>query len=1139
MDLSPGSSRDKERARLGQLHHPKPAAIDNEETSIPLIDAYRRIQNLVNTFEVDCEERRRNIDLEIANLDSRKDREAIDRRRSVQLNLASAASASSHSAFSLEAIAVNESEDLVNSLLAILSDEFDVSDIDFTALDEDELRQGFDLFQTLLSRARLKDSSRRGKLVHALEEFKEQQVKMIEKSTHAYRQATGYFKLQGRVAELEGQLAKARTLLAEKRYVLKAQSIDQISTDDLRLKFEREIEEEIARLSRVLSQQKGEHDRLVGKTEEVNQDTETLCKEIAQILHDLEKEEKNKTKEVLLNNSAEREGQQLDGEETGDGAAGEEEESEDIFSVFPFLEGAVELTEDMVFEAERLSVVSTENLSQSRERHAQVKQRLDEKRSAFQSLLQSDESKLVRRLKKAAKRLEEKKLEDLSRLELLDKLVKNADVITASMAKAKTMTGYGVLTDRRASAGNSLRRSLGGRPSIAGGLKGDAKLAKALEESMAKVAEEEEGSDDEDGDGRADRNKLSELLAAKNLDDNGKYQLLQQRYQRVAERIFSERLKNRKKPSEPERDKQKKEKEEEKKKEEEQALPPSTLQRGIFTEQIDSIQLAKDQFEAVASIYKNSFGLTAAIVPFTEMPIQQPFHYSPRRSSIQPQSRRTSSVGNAGGAPTSSSSPSATSPGSRKNSVLSGALPTKQMNESNIRYDKKDSSSEGLVPAKPNTPLLAEGKAVLDFEQQPQERENTQEKKKRESSSEEKAVEEGEGEGDGLAVRSKRLPRVRDMIQQVEQRHRGGAASPSSASSRTRPAHGSPSFAMSQAERTQWLEAQMEADQFQTFGLKRAVQQLLGFISVLTHWPGAMSEDELYSMEDKITSLASGGVAESVSVAMLEPLQAVALSLSPPTTGTATLTSPSESLRNREMLKTEAEELENVEKLQMEITQLIGQVKEIYKQSHHIHNQHKTLLRDYQNNVQKFDKIKAALFREVERCRGMEKAEAGEQHLVLQTYKQQLNDLRQQLQLWQMKVAQRKASANKLAEYFKERVEQPTPKADHEIAQRKAAAQVKKSHHPQQQQQQQQLQLSTPSAAAHDDLSRRYTNSRYQSFALPQAEGIDTVEEVHALYEETLKNLQTLLQNPPPDSTATTTTTASRQGGSLTGLKLD
>lgn len=937
-----------------------------------LQQSFFRARNLLNSFDQETTARRRHLDVEIADMDSRHSREATERRKSIQAN--------TPIQLSLEQSALQEGENLVHTLESItLADEFDVSDLSLATVDAADLDRDNVIFQNLLAKARTEDSNRHEKMMKSLQEFKWQQSKIVDHCMHQYRQTSGFYKSKQRLIELDSLLSKTKAQLAEKRYVLKLQSTDATSTEDLRLKYETETEEEIRKLIGIINGQKTEIERLTKRTEVIGRDTETLCKEIGQILFDLDKEDKRKAEAL-----GQAQGQSVQVQGVG------EEAQDDIFAVFPFLTGAVEMTEEMVDQSNKLREAS--DAQHASEEYALRAMRLavEEKRKEYNSMLKSEENKALERLKKYVRTLEEKKAEDTGRLDLLSKLVNNADSITASMNKPKPPSagavaapvwtasgGYGtkVPTGPAKGRANSDRRSIGGRISVVN--------------TIRDVDETEE----------TETNPIPDVeeVIAPPKDDAERYLHLKRRYTLAAKRASTpgagtggragSRGFNDSDDDEP-------------------SILPMETQRIILPSQVDNIELINDQFEAVLGVYRHTVGPMAAVVPFTEAAIQ-PFYYS-----TSSQKKRSANSPNRKASPTREHSGQAQQQGIAESRLLLASPPLAPRQPPvtvAVTVEPPAIESAGAVPIFAPTDQADSSASAADGEVSP------------------------------MAG-----PRPRSIVHTLRDIAKAAQPAPRAPLLTVDPLQGLP-----QVERSLRIAEAEEAESFQTYGLRRAVGQLLGIVAVLTHYPGTSEGDFSPS---KGTGAAQAQEAQGVSVALVEPTHSL----------------------------TEEEELETVDRLQAQIHRLILQVKEIYSQSHHIHHNYKTLLSEYNSSLNKYERFKQILWKEIQGLKGVSFGELDEQ---IASVRVQIVELRDQLAHWQAKVTQRKISNLKLVKHFQAGIQD----TDGFVGS-----------------------FNLPNRDKQGMLGKQFTNHRYAAYSLlPQRMAV--FEDINALYENTIRDLHKAL----------------------------
>lgn len=252
-----------------------------------------------------------------------------------------------------------------------------------------------------------------------------------------------------------------------------------------------------------------------------------------------------------------------------------------------------------------------------------------------------------------------------------------------------------------------------------------------------------------------------------------------------------------------------------------------------------------------------------------------------------------------------------------------------------------------------------------------------------------------------------------------------------------------------QVERSLRIAEAEEAESFQTYGLRRAVGQLLGIVAVLTHYPGTSEGDFSPS---KGTGAAQAQEAQGVSVALVEPTHSL----------------------------TEEEELETVDRLQAQIHRLILQVKEIYSQSHHIHHNYKSLLSEYNSSLNKYERFKQILWKEIQGLKGVSFGELDEQ---IASVRVQIVELRDQLAHWQAKVTQRKISNLKLVKHFQAGIQD----TDGFVGG-----------------------FNLPNRDKQGMLGKQFTNHRYAAYSLlPQRMAV--FEDINALYENTIRDLHKAL----------------------------
>lgn len=317
------------------------------------------------------------------------------------------------------------------------------------------------IFVSLVDRAKREGNIRVERLAQAMQKMKNTQEETLHNIIEAFKVKNNFQRLQNRIIELDHQLGRSQALFAEKKYTYNIRKAENnASAEELRIKHEAEMETTIrGLLGQVDSKTKEvEHSRY--KQDTLRKDIDRQCHELSQLLFDIEKEEKERLKELKNKQNNSRMGNiirkkllsknnfniissdtlattnsgsnpssptrrsSLNNTNNSDMQQSQQELS--ILDVFPFITVG-SITEEMLKEAENMTQSVKTQLEEQLLVTEAAEQRLAGKKSELAAILKSEENKALERLKKMCGNLEIKIDSDSKRATLLETLVKNLE----------------------------------------------------------------------------------------------------------------------------------------------------------------------------------------------------------------------------------------------------------------------------------------------------------------------------------------------------------------------------------------------------------------------------------------------------------------------------------------------------------------------------------------------------------------------------------------------------------------------------------------------------------------------------------------------------------------------------------------
>ncbi|RYH22348.1 hypothetical protein EON65_19365, partial [archaeon] len=446
-DSDSGSSSEDDR-----VDEARPKKEKNEQFLLSelLNQSYFRAKSLSDQIDEDAQARMRDIQSELSEQDYKKVIEAKEKRRSTVLQnqnsrnsvLNSPAPGSrktssvssvldspstSRKLGSVPGAGLNDgaAAETLASILAGINLTEDFKQLDQLVNEEvkrepgvmslDDLNVHYEVFQNIITRSTKKHSERKERLQQSLKSFQVTLKQHVEQVVHEYKTSKNFYKFEHRIQELEHTIVRYKATLAEKRYQLKLQNSDRMSVDELRMKFEKETEELIRNLIQNINNITNNVANLQKKNDRVIEETDLIMKQMGEVLHTLEKEEKL-AKQALLAKQ-----QQI----IGTGHAPDEEEVEDLYEVFPFLVDAAELTEEHVWNAQ--NIFNSDSTAQTHENMSlnQLKDDISGLQDKLEEMQKSEEVRALERLKRMIANTQDKLKEDEERFKLLEKLIQD------------------------------------------------------------------------------------------------------------------------------------------------------------------------------------------------------------------------------------------------------------------------------------------------------------------------------------------------------------------------------------------------------------------------------------------------------------------------------------------------------------------------------------------------------------------------------------------------------------------------------------------------------------------------------------------------------------------------------------------
>lgn len=195
------------------------------------------------------------------------------------------------------------SKELVDLLSGLSNEEIQpiLDEIITTTYELDEQRQesqyeeNYDLFVSLIQKMKHSSSLRIEQLSHSLQLLIHRQKEIFDITLEKYKQEYGFYRMKNRHAELINQIQKYSFKLSEIKYELSLKQEEfNISAEELRNRYEQELEAMIRKLLQTIEEKKEEVNALTNKHQNIQTDIDRICNDLSLILHELDREEKAK-----------------------------------------------------------------------------------------------------------------------------------------------------------------------------------------------------------------------------------------------------------------------------------------------------------------------------------------------------------------------------------------------------------------------------------------------------------------------------------------------------------------------------------------------------------------------------------------------------------------------------------------------------------------------------------------------------------------------------------------------------------------------------------------------------------------------------------------------------------------------------
>eukprot|EP01033_Poteriospumella_lacustris_P002139 gene2139-1562_t len=842
---------------------------------------------------------------------------------------------------------------LIEELEDMASKEYEPIHVEVKGLNDEEMQRNHMVFMSLVDRAKRDGHRRIERLKESFEQVTAHQKQIMRQAIDDYKQHRGFHRLKNRILELQNQLSKQRTLLAERKYqydIRKAESTQ--SAEELRTKYEFETEELIRTLLTTIDAKQRELEALQQRHEAIRKDIDRICKDLSVVLHDIEKEEKARLgkrhgRRTHINSKPKPENvvsapslDDSDSEATKSPAKAKKDEEVTIIDVFPFIKVG-ELSDEMIQQTYQLVDESASILRAKQEEKETAEQRLAAKKNELATILKSEESKALERLKKMAVGLEAKIDSDEKRAALLESLIKNLEHDQKTGANAGKTGNKGVLAPGASSGkdnggkptGPAHRRSRnvaygGGGAGGAGGKDRQAKKRLSERKKPAPGAAESVGSEGSSGlsFGTNDSNKFQALQAkflqtaappAPHRADSPPKEIS---FASPAERPGSTSAaanaatkattpqtgaRPGSKPATAGSDAAG-----------EDSRPGTVAQRFIAPSQLTKIVQTMEAFEQFLRPPAWALGASNVLIPYSQRPLL------PVASAPKPAQSPSDADAAASRVPFASTSRGGGSQGARTSTAGGPAPPSAP------RSAKTPSSGGG--PGR----LMIEAHGI-----------------------------------DGLGAQSLEQPRT--LTQRLEDQLLAA-----SRDDRHR--------LLSREEKATLEEEKAKQDYFlQSFGFHLALDQLQMLMELLTNWGGTAPEQTTLDNLKEVLS---------------------------PARGTTNILTAAMKVR------TEEEELEDLERLRHQTQEVLLSLKLAYRQNKGLHHVLKDTTKLVQNETRRCDDVKRQLFAEIEGLRWEQHLQPGQYQQETRALKEKIAELKGELRMWETKIRQQSKSNSRMSQ---------------------------------------------------------------------------------------------------------------------------
>lgn len=1061
-------------------------SVVSPETEVSGIDSlastYARMATLVNIVATDNDERLHEYNYEI-NTQTKRIAQQENRRKELpspqtkgsiaddELNLSSA--------------------QLVNELSGLLTNEFQGITLEVTGLDDEEMHRNHLIFSAIVERAKKDGHKRIDKLIQSYEQLRAHQQQIMKQSIENYKQVQGFHRLKNRILELDNQLSKQRLTLNEKKYqyqLRKAESNQ--SAEELRTRYEAETEELIRNLLATIDTKQKEQEVLQQRFDGIKREIDRICKDLSVLLYELEREEKNKsgrrntrrqttnqgsspTHRAPSNNDLQRsESKDENSAETNPEALKKKAEEASILDVFPFLKVG-ELTEEMLQQTYLIVDESAVQLQGKRSEREYAEQKLAAKKAELNSILKSEESKALDRLKKMTTGLETKIDSDEKRAALLEMLIKNLEKDQAGDGKNKKSGlagggGKGVLSgvnvqlrrqrtvtsNANNSSNNNSNNNSPSKPSKGTSSPSDNNKNKRLENRRSHKLTVNDSDDDDDGEKDADE-EIGDEIARQNIrrakrrpppdgqqaadkkrvasaggeavtspegadgdeasssslsfgtQDSQKFQALQAKYLQSSQRVRQQAQRQQQQQQELLQKKQQQQQHRTspslnsngnlqleatpytytrtatnlkatsgkpllllgspvEDSEQTQTLITST-RRYVAPQQMAAVFDAMEMIEGFIKPPAWALGPSNVLVPYSQTPVTSTAASNPP-TAISPQQPTSSEFSPLALVIGQNHSPKPPPPRGTAVHMTAGRLMS-QLRTGGAPGGGGE-GGEMSAEAKRAAALAAKGTGILPKHGQGESDgtgsgtgNNTN---NNHSNAEGKPV----SPNTGLMIKAKGLD-----VPHHQSTHPHGHPTVAS----NQPAHALarqeqlllPTSEERARLRSRAEKAQLAADKemqeyfYQSYGFHLALEQLQTFLELLTHWGANAPENtSAESMKEVLYGNQSGAM----------------------------------------VLRTEEEELEDLEKMRVQTQEVLTALKQAYKQNKNIHLTFKEVQRDLQAQVRRCDETKRQLFHEIEGMNWGDHLQPGQYQQEMDTLKSQITALKQELRGWEERI---------------------------------------------------------------------------------------------------------------------------------------